>query len=331
MKLQIVIVNYRSAKLVGDCLHSLFGERDSSCDWGVVVVDNASGDDSVPQLSHLLEAECWGDWVKLSPQARNGGFSFGNNVGIRLCLDSGEMPEYFMLLNPDTVVRPGAIRALIEFLDTHPSVGIAGSLLENPNGTVDCSAHQMPSPLGELEGAARLGVLSRLLKKHRVSPPLQSHSHKCDWVSGAAMIVRRQVIEEIGLMDERFFLYFEEVDYCARAKKSGWECWYVPESRVMHLEGAATGIQAVAKRRPAYWYDSRRRFFVKHQGVVGLFLSDFFWVIGRLSYLFRRLVRLGAQGVNRDPKYFMFDLLWGDLRALFAGELFKISRESSSI
>lgn len=326
MKLCIVIVNYRAAGLVVDCLHSLASEREFRCDWEVTVVDNASGDDSVSRLEREIEEEGWSDWVRMAPQERNGGFSFGNNVGIRLALDSKYPPAYFLLLNPDTVVCPGAIHSLIEFMEAHESAGIAGSLLENLDGQVDCSAHRMHSPFGELESSARLGVLSRLLKSYMVSSPPEKDAHQCDWVSGAAMILRRQVVEHIGLMDEGFFLYFEEVDYCSRAKKAGWECWYVPESRVVHLEGATTGIRAPAKRRPAYWYDSRRRFFVKHHGILGLLTADLLWALGRLSFLLRAAFRLTRQDCN-DPKYFMRDLLWGDLLALLHGQLITIQAD----
>jgi len=326
-KLCIVIVNYRTAKYVADCLHSLSKERELRTDWDVIIVDNASGDDSIFRLTRLIDIEEWGAWVQIYPQKHNGGFSYGNNAGIRIALSSGKLPEHFMLLNPDTVVRPGALQALIEFLDAHSSAGIAGALLENPDGSVDCSAHRMHSPIGEFEGAARLGILTRLLKKYIVSPPPEMLAHQCDWVSGAAMVFRRQVVEDIGFMDEGFFLYFEEVDYCVRARKSGWECWYVPESRIMHLEGAATGISTVTRRRPAYWYDSRRRYFVKHYGVGGLLVSDVLWFLGRLSYLLRRSLGLGAQSKNIDPKWLMFDLLWGDLRALVNGNVWRIVRE----
>ena len=212
-------------------------------------------------------------------------------------------------------------------MDVHPRVGIAGSQLENANGGAECSAHTFPSPLSELDKGARLGVLSRMLHCYVVTSPLRAAAHPCDWVSGASMIIRRQVIEDIGLMDENYFLYFEEVDFCRRAQLAGWECWYVPDSRVMHLEGASTGIRAAAKRRAWYWYDSRRRFFVKHYGIAGLVAADALWAIGRLSFLLRRGLRIGARGrENNDPKWFMFDLLWGDMRAILTGRAY-IPRE----
>ena len=262
----IIIVNYRTAELVIDCLHSLSSQVADLAGGRIVVVDNASGDGSVEKLSDTIAREDWSSWAEVMPLARNGGFAFGNNAGIRVALASADQVDYVMLLNPDTFARKGAIKALVEFMDGHPRAGIAGSQLENSNGAVDCSAHTFPSPLSELDGGARLGVLSRLLHRYTVSSPPKAVAHSCDWVSGASMIIRRRVIEDIGLMDENYFLYFEEVDFCRRAHLATWECWYVPESRVMHLEGASTGIRVAEKRRAKYWYDSRRRFFTKHYG-----------------------------------------------------------------
>jgi GT2 family glycosyltransferase len=200
-------------------------------------------------------------------------------------------------------------------------VGIAVSRLEDAAGVAECSAHHAPSPLGELVSGASLGILSRALKRYAVTPPLRDIAHECDWISGASLMVRKEVFEEIGLLDEKYFLYFEEVDFCTRARKAGWEIWFVPESRVVHLEGSSTGIKQTARRRPQYWYDSRRRYFVKHFGVTGLMLADALWAIGRTSLALRRILGLGSGGQTRDPKSFAFDLLWGDLRCLLTGKL----------
>ncbi len=291
-----------------------------------MVVDNFSTDGSVEMLMNAITHEDWSDWLSIMPLDRNGGFAFGNNAGIRVALSSANKADYVMLLNPDTVIRPGAISALVTFMNSHPNVGIAGSLLENAEGGVECSAHRKHSPLGELDSGARLGLLSRLLSRYNVSPPPRAHAHPCDWVSGASMIVRRAVLEQIGCMDEGYFLYFEEADFCWRAKNAGWEIWYVPESRVMHLEGVSTGIRTKAKRRAKYWYDSRRRFFVKHYGVIGLAAADILWALGRTTLLFRRLFGLGGGSSGEDPTCFMYDLLWGDLKSFLTGRVLAIRR-----
>ena len=323
-RIWVVIVNYRTVDLTIDCLHSIAAQIAELPKLHAVVVDNASGDGSVEKLMGVIDREGWHGWASLLPLDRNGGFAFGNNAGIREALRSTPHVDYVMFLNPDTIVRGGAIRALVDFMDSHQRVGIAGSRLENAEGAAECSAHIAPSPLGELESGARLGILSRALHRYTVSPPMREAAHQCDWVSGASLIVRRKVFEEVGALDEGYFLYFEEVDFCLRAQKAGWRIWFVPESRVVHLEGASTGIRNIVRRRPQYWYDSRRRYFVKHFGMLGLILADALWAVGRTSLTLRRMLRLGSGGNEQDPKWFAFDLLWGDLRSFFTGTIREI-------
>lgn len=323
----IVIVNYRTAALAIDCLQSLAVELAGLPGSRVLVVDNDSADGSLERLGQAIADNGWSDWAQAVASGRNGGFAYGNNVGIRLATAGDVDTEHLLLLNPDTVVRRGAVRALLDFMDSHPGAGIVGSRLEDAVGVAECSAHTAPSPLGELESSARLGLFSRLFARHRVSPPLRDHAHVCDWVSGASMLIRRRVVDAVGGLDEGFFLYFEEVDFCTRARHAGWQVWFEPASHVVHLEGAATGIQAVAKRRPRFWYDSRRRYFVKHHGIVGLLAADLLWLAGRMTYLARRTVGLAAAGGGNDPLRFTRDMIGGDLASLLRGELAAIPRE----
>ncbi len=323
-RLWIVIVNYRTAGLAIDCLHSLAAELARFPGLHTVVVDNASGDGSAERLQEAIAHNGWQGWATVDAAGRNGGFAYGNNVGLDLALRAAPRPDYVMLLNPDTVVHPGAIRALVDFMDAHPRAGIAGSLLENADGGTDCSAHNDFSPLGELVAGASLGVVTRALSRYQVSPPMQPTAHECGWVSGASLMIRTSVLAHTGLMDDQYFLYFEEADFCLRTRQAGWEVWFVPASRIVHLEGAATGIRDVVRRRPRYWYESRRRYFIKHFGVAGLLLADFLWAAGRASLALRRLLRLGRGAPQQDPQGYARDLLWGDLRAFFDGRTWQI-------
>jgi GT2 family glycosyltransferase len=147
---------------------------------------------------------------------------------------------------------------------------------------------------------------------------MQQAPHRCDWVSGASFMIRRRVLEEIGGLDEGYFLYFEEADYCTRARAAGWSVWFVPGACIVHREGAATGIGDASRRRPQYWFESRRRYFIKHFGVAGLLAADALWAIGRGSLAMRRVLRLGRGGAEAEPRRFARDLLWGDARWLLA-------------
>lgn len=322
----IVTVNYRTAHLVVESLRAIASQVEALGGGKVVIVDNASGDGSAEEIAAAIEAEGWISFAKVMSIKRNGGFAFGNNIGFAEAISSAIKPEYLMLLNPDSAARHGAIEALVNFMETHPRAGIAGSRLENADGGLECSAHNFHSPLSELVEGARFGLLTRWLPNYEVTPIMRYEPHLCDWVSGSSMMIRREVIEDIGPMDEGFFLYFEEVDFFQRAAKAGWQTWYVPESVVMHIEGASTGIKT-KKRRPAYWFNSRRRYFVKHYGVGGLLLADMLWSAGRMSFFVRRFFRLGARGEMNDPESFTSDLLISDLRAVLNGDVWKIAEE----
>jgi GT2 family glycosyltransferase len=293
MRLLVVIVNYRTADLTIDCLRSLREEVASLPGTQIIVTDNASGDDSPERIASAIAFNGWSQWVTFLPLGRNGGFAWGNNEAIRPALQSTRPPEYVLLLNPDTVIRPGALQQLLDFMDAHPEVGIAGSRLEHPDGTPQRSAFRFPSPLSELEDGARMGLVSRLLKKSVVAPPVPESSGPAEWVAGASMMIRKAVFDSIGLLDEAYFMYFEEVDFCRRAKLAGWPCWYVCESRVVHLVGQSSGItdnKQARKRRPAYWFDSRRRYFLTHYGRARTLLADIFWAAGFAQWRVRQAI-----------------------------------------
>jgi hypothetical protein len=325
--IHVAIVNFRTGSLVIDCLQSLAAMVDELRGGRAVVVDNDSGDDSVALIEGAIRDRGWSGWAELRALPRNGGFAYGNNAVLARVreLDAGFVA--LLLLNPDTVASPGAIRELVHHLQASPDVGIVGAAIEDAAGVAQRSAHRLPSPLTELDGGAQLGPLSRVLATAPWNWTPSREPHECDWVSGACMAVRREVFDAIGPMDEGFFLYFEEVDFCLRARRAGWRCWFVPSARVQHFEGASTGIRVARRRRPGYWYASRRRFFVKAYGVVGLLAADALWAVGRFSLVVRRAFGLGGRaGLETEPARLAWDLLGGDLKAIARGELRHVHR-----
>lgn len=309
MRLLVVILNYRSASLCVDCLRSLAPEVAAVGDARVVVVDAPSGDDSMARIGRAIDENGWREWCELRPLARNGGFAYGNNEAIRPALAAADPPRYVLLLNPDTVIRPGAIRALLDFMDANPSAGIAGSRLEHPDGAPQRSAFRFPTVLSELESGLRLGPVSKVLRKRVVAPPVPEGDEpvRTDWVAGASMIVRREVFDAVGLLDDGYFMYFEEVDFCLRAARAGWPCWYVPASRVVHLVGQSSGVTDAAqatKRRPRYWFESRRRYFVRNHGRAKTALADLLWIAGFATFRARRVVQ---RKPDTDPANLLAD------------------------
>lgn len=269
----VVIVTYKSADLAIECLASLQSEREmQKLNIRVVMVDNASGD--LPQIHKAVEQNGWSSWVTLVLAPTNGGFAYGNNLGIRTAYEL-RPPNYIYLLNPDTQVRIGAIATLAEFLENHPQVGIAGSSFETEDGKDWPFAFRFPTLLSEIQHGIRLNLVTRCLSRWTVARPMIAISQPTDWICGASMMIRPSVLTAVGCLDENFFLYFEETEFCHRARRAGFSTWYVPESRVMHAIGGSTNVNEETRfhrHLPSYWFDSRRRYFaVTHRmGVAAL-------------------------------------------------------------
>jgi N-acetylglucosaminyl-diphospho-decaprenol L-rhamnosyltransferase len=307
MKLLVIILNYRVTDLTIDCLRSLASEIPSVHGMKVAVCENGTGGDAEVRLRKAIAANGWAPWAELTAIHPNRGFTGGNNVIIRKWIASDDPPEYLLLLNADTLVRPGAFKALVDFMDAHPGVGIAGSRLEWPDGTTQSSPFRFPGIATELDRGLRLGIVSRLLSRWAVCIPAPTVACRVDWVSGASMIIRRSVIDGIGPLDEGLYTYFDDVDYCLNAKRAGWQTWYVPESRIVHLEGASTGIVANSpNRRPAYWFQARRRFFLKNYGPLYTAIADAAFLLGFVVYRLRRRIQ---RKPDTDPPQMLIDSL----------------------
>ncbi|HUR29092.1 MAG TPA: glycosyltransferase family 2 protein [Planctomycetota bacterium] len=330
-RLLVAIVNYRTPQLTIDCLESLVAEVCALGSVRVVVVDNGSADGSAERIASAIERGGWGSWASLIARPDNGGFSSGNNTAIRPALAAPEgPPQYVLLLNSDTRVLPGALGALLDFMDAHPTVGIAGSRLEHPDGRVQNSRFRFHSVWSELDSGLRIGLVSRLLKNYVVAQAPCDGFEPADWVAGASMIVRSQVFRDVGLLDEGYFLYFEEVDFCLNARRAGWSCWYVPGSTVVHLVGRSTGItnrEVAQVRRPRYWFESRRRYFAKNHGRAYALCADLAWAAGFAVWRVRRVV----QGKpDPDPPRFLWDFVRHTSRAAWRGSTPALSERARS-
>lgn len=257
--LSIVIVNWNTRALLADCLAAIdrtVRSPEQIC-AEVVVVDNASTDGSVASVQTQFP------WVRLIEHRENVGFAAANNVALREVRGRA-----ICLLNPDTVVQPGAIHHLWRILQaqssTPSSIGIAGAQLLNADGSHQMSTGVFPSLWSELP------VINRLLRPVHRTFTLHTAEGKTpvqavDWVSGAALMVRREVVDAIGLLDEAFWLYTEETDWCYRASRAGWDVVLAPEAQVFHLARAASRQRFVATM--LHFYQSRVRFVYKHHGV----------------------------------------------------------------
>lgn len=305
----LVIVNYRTAALVVACLRSLQSELAANPGCAVTVVDNASGDGSVEVIRAAIAVEGWSSWVRVMASPVNGGFAAGNNVAIRAALAQEQPPAYIWLVNPDTLVRPGALATLLAFMDRHPRAGVAGGSLDDENGDRWPYAFRFPSLWSEIDDGLRLGVVSRLLARYRVVHRMGDEPARVDWISGANFMIRTALIQQIGPMDEGYFLYFEETDFCRQARCAGWECWYVPDARVLHIAGQSTGITSkthAQRRRPAYWFESRRRYWIRNHGRACAVAADLLWVP---AFALWRLRRWLQRKPDHDPPHLLRDFI----------------------
>jgi N-acetylglucosaminyl-diphospho-decaprenol L-rhamnosyltransferase len=301
----VVIVTYRSAHLTIEALRSLETQRTASgLSVRAIVVDNDSGD--LPIIERAAAQNAWSSWLALVSAPRNGGFAYGNNLGIARAYAAG-LPDYIYLLNPDAQVRPGGIAALVRFLTDRPEVGIAGSSFENADGSDWPIAFRFPTLFSEVDAGLQWGLVSRLLKRWVVARVMTKTPEPVDWICGASMMIRPAVLTAIGGLDENYFLYFEETDFCRRARLAGHSTWYVPQSRVMHVMGQSTGVTDArqgAQRLPAYWFESRRRYYVLAFGLWRAAAIDLVALlansIGHLKRILQGRRRAGVPHFIRD-------------------------------
>ena len=296
MRIAVVIVNYRTPDMVIACLERLDKERVLLPSIQVSVVDNASGDDSVAILSEKLGEPHFAEWVQFLPLPLNGGFGWGNNEAILRLLASDMPPEAILLLNPDTMIEPGAVAALVRDMEGRPDAAAIGSQLVNQDGTLAGSAFRFPSISREFLRGLAIAKIGRLLGIAPVLVPL-GEAGPVDWVTGASVLIRTQALHDAGLFDSGFFLYFEEVELMHRFAVHGWKCYHCPESRVVHFAGASTGIvdgQLEGKRAPPdYVFHSRHRYFALTRGRISAWLADAAWLAG--DFCARVIAMLGLK------------------------------------
>lgn len=286
-KLSIVIVNYRTPQMTIDCLISLLPELEG-ISAKVIVVDNASNDDSCEKIQRWIDATDVCEQVILLASTDNKGFSGGNNFGIK-----HTEADYYLLLNSDTLVQKKAIITLLNVADINESAGLISPRLEWADGTPQESCFNFHSPLSELISSANTGFITRIFKQYKVPHPVSDEVKKYDWTSFACVLIKADVFKDLGFMDDGYFMYFEDVVFAYQAKQAGWDVMNVPSAHVVHLRGGSSPMKALAKQRkqlPYYYYESRTRYFYQVYGAFGLLFANINWTVGFGVSLFRTLV-----------------------------------------
>jgi GT2 family glycosyltransferase len=298
-RLAVVIVNYRTPELSIGALDSVLPQIDPDLDE-VLIVDNGSADGSVEALEADLRLRRVPPSIRVVAAPENRGFSAGVNHGL-----AASDARYYLVLNSDVLVREGAVDALLACARSQPRAALIGPRLEDLDGTPQISTFPYPSPFGELVEAAGTGPITRLFTRAR-NASIDSLQDVHLWRSFAAILLSREVIDDIGAMDEAFFMFFEDVDYCRRAQAAGWQLIHCPEARIAHLRGASSPVKRLRserKRLPAYFYDSRSRYLTKHHGRGQLVLINSLWLLGQAIAWLRELAgrpRHNARGAALD-------------------------------
>jgi hypothetical protein len=302
MSLLIVIINYRTPQVTLDCLASLAPQIDDVPGAHVMLVDNDSGDDSLPQLRAHIERNGW-NWITLIASPENRGFAGGNNLALSTLLDyPGD--QYALLLNSDTLIPPGVLRHCADAMDADESIGVLSCLLLSPDGSVQNAARRFPSPLRLAVASFGLPwLVPRLFEWADLEDPSwdrRTSSRYVDWVSGAFMFIRRRVIDRIGGLDERFFFYGEDVEFCHRANRRHWNIRYDPTVAVIHLGGASSDPQRISARQRDALQWQARYLFQRH--CYGPLAEIFIRAVDIISFGLRYL-KLIVRGRRNTPEY----------------------------
>jgi len=285
--LSICIVTYYAKDLLKDCLRSL--RENTNLEYEVIVVDNGSKDG----VDQMLQQEFPG--AKFLANDTNLGYTLPMNQALRQTEG-----RYLLQLNPDTLIQPQALDKLVEFLDTHPQVGICSPKVLNRDGTL-----QKPCRRGESTpwavltyflGLSALFPKSKLFGQYLMNYMDEDQMHLAAGVSGSCMLIRRAVVDQIGYLDERFFAYQEDADYCFRARQAGWQIYYVPTAQIVHFGGYG-GSRVQPYRSIFEWHKSYFLYYRKNLANRYFFLFNWFYY---LAMLFKLIVTLAINFIRSE-------------------------------
>jgi GT2 family glycosyltransferase len=278
MDLSIIIVNWNVKELLGNCLHSLpdIGQTADSPTSEIIVVDSASTDGSPEMVRQEFPQ------VRLIASSENLGYAGGNNVGA-----AAAQGRYLFLLNPDTIVKPGALAHMVAYMDGHPQAGALGPQLLWPDGGVQSSRRRFPTPGSLFWESTLLGQWfphNRHIQRYHFMDRAEDEPQAVDWVVGAAILIRRDAWQQVGPLEEGFFMYFEETDWCRRSAAAGWEVHYLPAAQVIHYEGKSS--EQVVAARALRFQRSKLRYARKYFGAGwATLLRLFLWVTFAFQWL----------------------------------------------
>lgn len=294
-RLAISIINYRTADLTLNCVKSVLADI-GTIDAQIIVVDNASGDGSDDAIESWISEQPEDIPVKLVRSDVNTGFSGGHNIGIKT-----EQAEYFLVLNSDAVLRPGFLKTILVTADAHPEIGLIAPQIETDDGDIQVNCFRFHSPLSELVRGARSSPVTRMFPKSVVALQPPANQAEIEWASFACILLRDTMVQELGPMDEGYFLYFEDAEYCLRARRAGWRILQETKAVAVHYRGGSGPVKTLEKARkrlPPYFYASRTRFLRQAHGAFGPLAGNALWILGRIIANVRGLTGKGVPPSN---------------------------------
>lgn len=268
MNLAVIIINFRTPDYTIDCIKSLAPERDEIPGLHVLLIENASGDDSLPRLRDAIERNTWSSWVTLLAQDKNLGFAGGNNAGFDYVLAQPTPPDFVLLLNSDTLVHPGCLQRSLARMEADPDIGILSCMLRNRDGSVQNVCRRFPSPLRETVRAIGLPYIFRgafeWAELEDAHWDRETTTRPVEWVGGAFMLLRTATVRRLGGMDESFFFYGEDIEFCHRMHRNGLKVFFDPAGSITHFGGGSSDSTRLANRRKEVliW---KARFHVQRQ------------------------------------------------------------------
>lgn len=306
LSLSIVIVNHNVEHLLKECLQSVYCNT-RQISFEIIVVDNNSTDGSV----EMLRKEFPG--VKLIENQENLGFAKATNQGLR-----ESRGRYVLLLNPDTVVLSGALDKMVEFMEANSQAGALGCKLLYPDGSLQPSCRSFPTlttAFFENTGLEKLFPKNKVIGRHRIGYWDHNDIREVDQPTGAALMVRQEILSQVGLMDEQFYMYYDDIDWCYRIKKRGWKIYLIPLAQIIHYGGQSAGLNMAEMRIQGY--KSRHKFFRKHYGILSELIVKQMDLLGLVLKTVYRALRIsvnpiyeGSQdrGYSRTNKEILKDL-----------------------
>jgi len=298
------IYSSNSDELAGQSRSSIFSSEVVPPSIETIVVDNASTDGSAEMVRRAYPQ------VTLIANADNPGFTGGNNQGIAI-----SRGRYVLLLNPDTKVLDDALARMVAYMDTHPDVGALGPMLINPDGSIQSSRRRFPIPATAFLESTTLQTWfprHRLLQNYYILDKPDDAIAQVDWVTGACLLARREALDQVGLLDERYFMYSEELDWCRRAKAGGWKVVYYPAARVVHYGGQSS--EQVKDFQIIQFNRSKIRYFRQYHGTLVAALLRAFLLLN-YSYQFSLETTKWLLGHKRPLRHQRMQAYWQVLKS----------------